>query len=204
MGFAEIVTRQLGKPEGLIGALIGWRMGRLNTVANELTLEQLDIAPGDRVLEVGFGPGTSVERAAALAKGGFVAGVDASLTMVRAARRRNRRLIEAGAVELRHGTVEELPYPEESFDKGFSVNTIYFWADPAACLSAMRRALRPGGVLAIGFRARQFFPPEGMPGARLYSVEEVERLLTESGLHDVRSASRTGKRGTLHCATGRR
>jgi ubiquinone/menaquinone biosynthesis C-methylase UbiE len=204
MGFAEMVTRQFGRPRGLLGALAGWRMGRTNTAVNELTLEQLDLQPGDRVLEVGFGPGVSIARAAELARDGFVAGVDASSAMVRAASRRNRRLVEAGAVELRLGTVEALPYPEESFDKVFAVNTIYFWADPAACLTAMRRALKPGGALAIGFRARQFFPPGAMPGACLYSEEEVERLLTESGIRDVHVTSRTGEQGTVSCAIGRR
>jgi len=60
--------------------------------ANDEALKVLGLEPGDRVLEVGFGHGRTIERAAALVPGGFVAGIDTSEEMLQMATRRCRPL----------------------------------------------------------------------------------------------------------------
>ena len=44
-----------------------------------------------------------------------------------------------------------MPFDDESFDRALSVHTMYFWSDPASCLGEIRRVLRPGARLALGF-----------------------------------------------------
>jgi ubiquinone/menaquinone biosynthesis C-methylase UbiE len=70
-------------------------------------------------------------------------------TMVQAARTRNIETIQAGQMELKQGDVASLSYPDETFDKAFSIHSIYFWAKPIECLQELRRVLKPGGLLAI-------------------------------------------------------
>lgn len=60
-----------------------------NLERNMRTLALVDIQPDDRVLEIGFGPGIAIERAAELARRGKVIGVDHSELMLRQASRRN-------------------------------------------------------------------------------------------------------------------
>src|SRR5262249_30889097 len=150
-------------------------------------LGALEIARSDRVLEIGFGHGRTVALAAAAAAGVVVDGVDVSEDMVRVATRRCRKLVTEGRVRLRLGDVGSLPYADGSFDKVFSVHTLYFWADPAAALDEVRRVLRASGTFVLGFRgwseeAVASFPP---PTYRFYRLEEVRGLLASAGFSAV-------------------
>lgn len=119
--FAKFVWGQFGKPSGLFGWFIGRGMARSNVYEAHWTVSLLDIQPENRVLEIGFGPGLSTQYAAEKATQGFVAGIDHSKTMVRFARRRNAEALKAGRMDLKQGEVASLPYPDESFDKAFSI-----------------------------------------------------------------------------------
>jgi ubiquinone/menaquinone biosynthesis C-methylase UbiE len=65
---------------------------------NTWVLSLLELQAEDRVLEVGFGPGTAIEHVARLATRGFVAGIDPSEVMLRQASGRNRNHIRQGRV----------------------------------------------------------------------------------------------------------
>ena len=99
---------------------------------------------GPRVLEVSFGTGHLLAQYA----GRFTThGVDYNLEMAEVARRGLRRAgVNASLVQ---GSVEHLPYPDESFDS--IVNTMAFsgYPDGVAALSEMRRVLRSGGRLVL-------------------------------------------------------
>jgi ubiquinone/menaquinone biosynthesis C-methylase UbiE len=120
--------------------------------ANEAALGFLDLQPDDRVLEVGFGHGATIARAAAAVSRGFVAGVDPSADMCRMAARRNRSSVAAGRVELRRASVEALPYPDGSFDKALSVHTLYFWPNLGEATAEIRRVMRSPGRLVLAWR----------------------------------------------------
>jgi ubiquinone/menaquinone biosynthesis C-methylase UbiE len=151
------LVRQFGKPQGPLGVLAGliMRVRPSNRLRNQRTLELLHLQPADRVLEVGFGPGLSVARAAELATAGRVVGVDHSALMLRQATRRNARAIRAGRVELLLGSADALPPFAEPFDKVLAVNVYMFWADPVAVLADLRRAMRPGGTIALTLQPRR-------------------------------------------------
>jgi ubiquinone/menaquinone biosynthesis C-methylase UbiE len=156
---------QAGKPQGIIGRVVGWIMSRYNRPDNEWTVALLQISAHDAVLEVGFGPGQAVKLAADKATEGLIAGIDHSEEMVAAASHLNKTGIAAGQIELEEGTVMELPYPDSFFDKAFSINCIYFWENPVAGLKELHRVLKPQGRLAITVRESersvyQAFKPE--------------------------------------------
>lgn len=67
-----------------------------------------------------------------LLEAGLVAGVDFSPSMVAMARRRNRTLVDQGLIDLRQGDSLRLPYENNSFDRAWSVHTVYFWHEPVA------------------------------------------------------------------------
>lgn len=136
-------------PRGFSGSLIGYLMAWTHWWRNTWVLSLLDLKLDDRVLEIGFGPGTEIKRSAELAARGFVAGIDPSEVMLRQASRRNRRYIHDGRVELRRASMSAIPYPDGSFDKVFGINCIQFSSDLLHDLGEIRRVLKPGGLAAL-------------------------------------------------------
>ena len=185
-GLARSIDAQTGNPTGLLGRLIGATMVRMNEGAARWTVSLLDLQPQSRVLEVGFGPGVAIRYASEKASEGFVAGVDHSGSMVRAARKRNATAIEAGRVELKHGDVSDLPYPDESFDKAFAIHSIMFWPKPADCLKELRRVLKPNGLLAITIVPKGRRPDLPPDLGTVYEGDDVAAMLSEAGFRDVR------------------
>jgi len=164
-------------------------MARRNVYDARWTVSLLDVQPQSDVLEIGFGPGVSTRYAAAKATQGFVVGIDHSETMVQAARRRNAEAIKGGRMDLRQGDVASLPYPDEYFDKAFSIHSIYFWTEPVNCLKELRRVLKTGGLLAITIQPKDKWNELQRRESNLrtlYFSADVAELLSEAGFRDVR------------------
>jgi ubiquinone/menaquinone biosynthesis C-methylase UbiE len=156
----NILLRMFGRPQGALGRLGGVIMARTNAECGAWVTELLEILPTESVLEVGFGPGIVIQRLSTLA--GHVAGIDPSREMVRQAQARNASAIEGGRVDLRQGGVESLPFDSDTFDKAIAINSMQVWPDPAAGLREIRRVLRPGGRIGLGFTRYSGQPSEGL------------------------------------------
>jgi ubiquinone/menaquinone biosynthesis C-methylase UbiE len=126
-------------------------------------IDLLDIQAHDRVLEVGFGPGVGIQLLARAASAGYVAGVDVSAAMVAQATARNVQAIASGQVDLRHGAVERLPFADQTFDKTLAINSMQVWPDAVAGLREMRRVLKTGGSIALGFTPYAGQQNRGLP-----------------------------------------
>ena len=187
-----MATSHFGEPRGVRGWLAAQLVARLTGDANRWMVECLDVGEDDAVLDVGCGPGLALAYAAEVT-GGPVAGVDPSPTMVRIARRRTRR---HRRVTVHRADAARLPFPDGSFSKAGSLNSMQFWPEPDRGLHELFRVLRPGGQAAVVLMARSDEPPgDGVPP---WIEETVERLRT-AGFTGVRVASRTFD-GVLHRA----
>jgi len=185
----EFIARQSSRPTGMLGWIIRSIMSRETAALNATVLDALELRPTDRILEVGFGHGRTIERAAAIVTDGFVAGIDVSETMVRMATRRCRSYIEQGRVRLEVGDSSCLPFPANQFDKAYAVHTIYFWEDAVAHLREIHRVLKPGGTLAIGLRPKATTSgADDFPDSvyTFYETGRVRELLAESGFANLR------------------
>ncbi len=202
MGLLHTLALQFRRPSGFLGRVVGF-LFRVNREGNEWTLGLLEVQPTDHVLEVGFGPGLAIQKAAALASRGKVAGVDFSEAMLKQARKRNAAAIAAGRVELTLGDAAALPYPNDSFDKVFAANVVYFWKDPLANLNELRRVLKPGGRLALYLIAKEDmakfkFTQTGV--YTLYAGEDVVRLFVQAGFRRARFETKAERLRTGVCA----
>jgi len=138
-------------------------------------LERLAVGPRDRVLELGFGSGRLLSAVAARATQGFVAGVEPEAYALRHARRRCERLLREGRVALLRGTSRDLAaFDAAAFDQVYGVHVTYFWDDPLPHLREIRRVLRPGGRLLLGYCAG-----EASPG--------LEPALAAGGFREIRT-----------------
>jgi ubiquinone/menaquinone biosynthesis C-methylase UbiE len=193
----EFIARQSRCPSGFLGRALGLIMSFETAAANDKALKALDLQPADWVLEVGFGHGRTIGRAATMVPRGFVAGIDTSEEMVQMATRRCRHLIDQGRVRLTLGDSACLPYPDKFFDKVYAIHTIYFWDDPQHHLRELRRVLRSSARLVLGFRPKEDGAAAAFPEAvyTFYTSDEVRHLLQATGFADAR-VERAGNVGS--------
>jgi ubiquinone/menaquinone biosynthesis C-methylase UbiE len=145
------LMRMFGRPQGILGRLGDIIMARMNADCGTWVVGLLDVGRNDSVLEVGFGPGVVIQSLSNLVAAGHVAGIDQSLEIVEQARARNATAIQRGRVDLRHGSVESLPFDDDSLDKALAINAMQVWPDPLAGLREKRRVMKRGGRIALGF-----------------------------------------------------
>lgn len=113
------------------------------------TREALALGTGEKVLDIGSGPGLlACEMAAEVGAGGSVDGVDPSESMLALARRRRP---PQGAAEIRFvaGDACALPFGDESFDAAVATQVYEYVPDMRAALGEAFRVLRPGGRLLV-------------------------------------------------------
>ncbi len=100
------------------------------------------IQPGQRVLDVGCGPGALTSLLVTRLGAGHVAAVDPSPPFVAAAAAR------CHGADVRRGVAEDLPFPDDSFDAALAQLVVHFMRDPVKGLRQMGRVTRPGGTVA--------------------------------------------------------
>ena len=184
MGLDSYVARQISKPSGRFAPLVARLLNSGNRALNLEAIAALDLRPGMRVLDIGFGGGVALaELASLVGDGGAVAGIDLSAEMVSLARRGFERRLGTGRLELAQGSVEALPWPDAAFDRALSVNTIFYWPDTAAGLREAWRVLRPGGLLVLAKRSQQAMARVQIErfGFKNVGTAELERLLAAAG-----------------------
>ena len=175
-------ARMFAHPRGGLGRLGGHIMARVDAECGVRACELLEIAADDAILEIGFGPGVTIEHLAGLVPAGHVAGIDQSLEMVVQARARNAAAISAGRVDLQYASVGCLPYSDSCFDGALAINPAHAWDDPVACLLEIRRVLRAGATLVLGFTPNSGQTQDG--AAELLQAagyEEVRVVEIEAG-----------------------
>lgn len=100
------------------------------------------IAPGQRVLDVGCGPGALTSELVRRLGPAGVSAVEPSEPFVEAARERHP------GVDVRQAAAEQLPFPDGEFDASLAQLVVHFMASPIAGLGEMARVTRPGGIVA--------------------------------------------------------
>jgi SAM-dependent methyltransferase len=112
-----------------------------------LVHEALAAQPGERILDVGCGPGFYVaELLEAVGPAGSVVGIDVSPPMLAIAAHRTEAHPN---VVFHEGDATSLPVEGEDFDAALSVQVLEYVNDPAAALAEIHRALRPGGRVVL-------------------------------------------------------
>ncbi|UPT66014.1 MAG: class I SAM-dependent methyltransferase [Sphingobacteriales bacterium JAD_PAG50586_3] len=177
------IAAQLRKPDGEAGKQTGERMNQGNQVMNLATIAQLHITADDNLLEIGMGNGYFVPQIVGVNATVKYTGLDYSETMVEEACMYNKQHIADGQAQFVLSSVGTMPFEDHLFTKAFTVNTLYFWEDPAQVLAELRRVLKPGGELFITIRPKEVMLsyPFTQYGFTMYTADEVSQLLTNNG-----------------------
>ena len=124
------------------------RSHRWRTAENSAAYLLPSLSPGQRLLDVGCGPGTITLDLAGRVAPGQTVGVDRDAGVVAEA----QRLLESREVpgiEFMTADTYALGFDDESFDVVHAHQLLQHLTDPVAALVEMRRVLRPGDVLAV-------------------------------------------------------
>ncbi|MBO0992589.1 class I SAM-dependent methyltransferase [Bacillus sp. SD088] len=166
----KVIKRNFKQPKGLIGKFIGKVMATENKTLNEWTIEQLKVRQGDRILEIGYGPGYSMEYLVNQYRNIQIDGIDISKAMKDEATRRLKTQVDKGQIRLVISDISEADLQRNSYQRVLAVNTYTLWQDKQASLENIYRALQPGGKIAITMQPRQ-------EDARLHKTKQFGRQI---------------------------
>ncbi len=154
----------------------------------EPTLALMDLQPADRVLDVGCGSGWLARRIAPRVPQGLVVGIDLSDEMVGRAERSRGALCN---VTFLRGAADRIPWEDGFFTQIISVESAYYWPDPARGLREIFRVAAPGGrvwVLINYYRDNPYCHQWGeilRVSTHLYSAEEWRGRVRAAGFREV-------------------
>ena len=174
-------------------------MGRYSVQLAPQLAELGGVEAGQRVLDVGCGPGALTGELVRRLGAGAVAAVDPSDPFVAAAKARHP------GVEVQRASAERLPFGDGTFDAALAQLVVHFMADPVAGLREMARVTRPGGVvaacvwdhagdrtpLAVFWRAAHELDPGTQGESALAGAREghLAELLAAAGVTSVEEAT---------------
>ncbi|HEY6337902.1 MAG TPA: class I SAM-dependent methyltransferase [Candidatus Sulfotelmatobacter sp.] len=165
-------------------------------------LSHISIMQEDTVLDVGCGGGRTISKLATKASQGRVYGVDYSGVCVAVARKVNAHSIDERRVEIREGSVSQLPFEDHTFELVTAVETHFWWPDVLVGMREIRRVLKPGGtfvIIAEVYRgaatrtAKLLEEYARKTGLKLLSVDEHRDLLQSAGYAEVQIIEQPSK-----------
>jgi SAM-dependent methyltransferase len=172
-------------------------MGRFSEHLPDQMIALAEVAPGERALDVGCGPGALTGPLATLLGPASVVAVDPTPAFVAAAQQR------FPGVEVLESSAENLPFADDAFDVALAQLVVHFMADPLAGLTEMTRVTRPGGRVVACVWDHQSRGPLSTfvgvldvvapyerrdPPAAGTTPGNLEKLFALAGLHEIQGA----------------
>ena len=184
---------------GISGLIAALTMSRNRQVEADIALELAACRPGDRVVDIGCGPGAAVRRAAGI--GAVVTGVDPATVMLRVARVLDR----SGSARYLEGVAEALPLDDDEVDAAIALATVHHWPDLPGALAEIARVLVPGGRF-VALEREVSGDASGLAshGWTLAQAERFAEMARASGFSDAAVVRRPGSRGTDLVVVARR
>lgn len=148
MGIVDDLVEQCKKPNGILGAIMMKSFDIINEGFFDWALNLVKKS-NNNILDIGCGSGKTVYKFAEKFNNSFIYGMDYSDKAVTVSMKRNKKFIEEGKVKIVKGSVEALPFSDDSFDYIFAIRTHYFWTDlKSSCMEIIKK-MKLGGRFII-------------------------------------------------------
>lgn len=181
------LAAQLARPQGNIGNEVAKNMFETNIGMIQHSIESLSVQSGVQILEIGHGNGEHLQQLLESDASLLYYGLEISDLMHQHAQSVNQELIQQKRAEFIQYDGNILPFEAATFDRIFSVNTIYFWKNPQEFMQELYRVLQPGGILCLTFALKDFMQklPFVQYGFQLYNIQDVDALAKSAGFSDI-------------------
>ena len=145
----RFLIKQSQKPSGLVGRVITKIWSFYFKKLSLWAIKQTTISGNYRILEIGYGGGSTIKNLLALKKNLEIHGIDISKESYRTAQRVHSDSIRKGSVQLKIGNVENIPYQNNYFDRVFAIQTHIFWKDIKKSFQEVYRVMSSNSTLII-------------------------------------------------------
>ena len=145
----RFLIKQSQKPSGLVGRVITKIWSFYFKKLSLWAIKQTTISGNYRILEIGYGGGSTIKNLLPLNKHLEVHGIDISKESYRTAQRVHSDSIRKGSVQLKIGNVENIPYQNNYFDRVFAIQTHIFWKDIKKSFQEVYRVMSSNSTLII-------------------------------------------------------
>ena len=150
-------------------------------------VKDLDIQPGDKLLEIGYGPGTGINMIAETCSTCTIHGIDFSPLMYKRASKYNKPYIDKGNMLLQHGDFLRTTVVSNDYDKIFCLNVVYFWNELKEPFEKVLSLLKKGGAFHIYMADRSTLMEKKAPDSvfNKYSIKQIVEALKLAGFPEV-------------------
>jgi ubiquinone/menaquinone biosynthesis C-methylase UbiE len=186
------IVRTHSKPLGEEGRNVGLAMNEHHYELWKWGIGHISTETASLILDIGCGGGRAISILTEIASGAKVYGVDYSIDMVKLATETNRCAVDNGRVSILHGSVSDLPFPDNSFDIVTAFETCYFWPDIENDLREILRVLKEDAILLIvnemyehSLFEKRNSAYNGVDGMKIYSADDYLAILKNAGFLDV-------------------
>ena len=141
------------------------------------------------ILDVGFGNGYFINKILTRNIPVTVCGIDISKDMVNFASKKYRHLIEKGTLRLSLENIQETSFENDTFDRIYTISTMYFWNDLGKCFSEIKRILKPNGLFLNIIYSKKFLDTLRYTtyGFTKFTIEDLERITEENGMKIIKT-----------------
>lgn len=191
----QAIASQLKHPSGDKGIEMGNMMNETNINMTKHSIQNLNISAVNKILELGHGNAGHVEFLFEQAENLKYYGLEMSELMFQEARQINRNFVSQKQAFFSLYDGNKIPFEDESFDKIFTVNTVYFWQEPEKLLLEIYRVLKPNGNFCLTFAEEDFMKtlPFTQFEFELYSTEKAQKLIEKTAFQMVYTETQTEK-----------
>lgn len=182
------IAMQFRKPTGFFGAIVARIMAKGNRPVYETLLKYMNVETGDKLFEIGYGPGVGIGLIMERYNPCAIYGIDFSELMYADAAARNKKYIGTGKVKLAFGDFITTEVAEKEFDKIYFTNVVYFWNSLKEPFEKLNSLLKKGGTVFFYMAGEEYLKNKKMTGTEIfnkYSIEAITEALKLAGFNDV-------------------
>lgn len=145
MSLDSYIAKQLSNPQGIGGRIASLIMNRQNRPLYKETIQILAPSGRDNILDIGCGNGYVLNMLAQQFNCSLV-GIDPSESIIGVASRYCSQFVEEGRMTFMCQNVKSMSFANNTFEKAYTINTVYFWESLHAAMLEIGRVLKPGGL----------------------------------------------------------